>query len=67
MANDSLKLSFRGKSSKRRVEQLEARWLTEKLKPKPWNRNIAYELRKARAQYRDKYRPALPPNSGVTL
>ena len=67
MANHSLKLSAFGKVNLKRLEKLEARWLSEKQKPKPWDRSIAHQLRAARAQYRDKYRPALAPDSGVTL
>ena len=66
MANHSLKLSAFGKVSLKRLEKLAAKWRAEKLTPSP-DRRIAHELRDARALYRDKYRPALPPDSGVTL
>ena len=67
MANDSTRLSFYGKIKLGRVEKLAARWRAEKQKPKPWDRSIAYQLRAARAEYRDKYQPALEEGRGVTL
>ena len=67
MANHRFHLSFFGKINFGRLERLEAQWLSEKQKPKPWDRSIAHRLRAARAEYRDKYRPALPPDRGVTL
>ena len=55
MANHNLHLSFFGKINFGRLERLEAQWLNEKQKPKPWDRSIAHRLRAARAEYRDRF------------
>ena len=69
MANSSLSLSPFGKIKLSRLEKLSAKWDKEILTKKDGDRDrkLARQVNAVRKEYRDKYRPALPPESGVTL
>ena len=65
MANDSHKHNFLGKRYLKKLKATEAAWLASKASDTPRNAELAHELRKTRAIYRDKYRPL--PVDGVSI